>query len=150
RLSIAAFKLAATGPCRIKFGRKSRSIDVEDMNLLAGRTAPAGVTESPLQDGLERIERIGHTFDGLIESARAVRHAFWSGHILTASAWSPFCPPRLFNLTVIVNGASTQTRFHARFRPACLGPRASRPPLGAPSPLVSKLRAGRPRSQGFR
>ena len=75
RLTIAAFKLAATGPCRIKFGRKPRSIDVEDMNLLARRTAPAGVTESLLQDGIERVERIDHTFDGLIEAARAFLRA---------------------------------------------------------------------------
>src|SRR5712671_2481518 len=78
RLSIAAFKLAGTCPCRVKFGRKLRSIDVEDVNLLGKRPAPAGVTESLLQDGIKRIKRIDHTFDGLIESARAVRHAFWS------------------------------------------------------------------------
>src|SRR5713101_5077989 len=108
RLSIGAFKLAGTGPCRIKFGRKPRSIDVEDMNLLGKRTAAAGAPESLLQDGIERIKRIDHTFDGLIESARAARHVFWSGHVLTASIWSPFRPPVL-NLTVIVNRASTQT-----------------------------------------
>ncbi len=109
RLTIAAFKLAATGPCRIKFGRKPRSIDVEDMNLLARRTAPAGVTESLLQDGIERVERIDHTFDGLIEAARAARHAFWSGHILAASDLVAFPSAPLLNLTVIVNRASTQT-----------------------------------------
>src|SRR6266852_946141 len=108
RLAIAAFKLAGPGLCRIKFGRQPRSIDVEDVNLLGQRTAPAGAPESLLQDGIERVKRIDHTFDGLIEPARAVRHAFWSGHILTASVWSPFRPP-VVNLTVIVNRASTQT-----------------------------------------
>src|SRR5262249_33838101 len=95
-----------------------RSIDVEDVNLLGQRTALAGVTESLFHDGIERIERIDHTFDRLIESARAVRHAFWSGHILTASIWSPFCPPRRRTLRLSSTGRQRKHRFRAEFCPA--------------------------------
>src|SRR5882672_12062027 len=136
RLAIAAFKLAAAGPCRIKFRRQPRSIDVEDVNLLGKRTAAASVAESLLQDGIERIKRIDHTFDGVIESARAVRHAFWPGHVLTASVWSPFRPP-VVNLTVIVNRASTQTPVPGGVLPSLSGSAGAFPP---PARLLRRAR----------
>src|SRR5712672_1390442 len=127
RLAIAAFKLAGARPRHIKFRRQPRSIDVEDVNLLGKRTAAASVAESLLQDGIERIKRIDHTFDGVIESARAVRHAFWPGHVLTASVWSPFRPP-VVNLTVIVNRASTQTPVPGGVLPSLSGSAGAFPP----------------------
>src|SRR5215471_18520770 len=84
RLSITAFKLARAGARRIKFGREPRAINVEHVNLLG---EPSAAPEPLLQRGIERIKRIGHTFDGLIELGRAARNGFWFGHILTASIW---------------------------------------------------------------
>src|SRR5262249_32923754 len=81
------------------------------------RTAAAGVAESLVQDGIERIKRIDHTFDRLIESASAVRHAFWPGHILTASVWSPFRLP-VVNLRLSSTGRQRQRRFPGEFCPA--------------------------------
>src|SRR5215470_11314689 len=110
RLSIAALKLAHAGACLVKFGRKPRPVDVEDMDLFGQGAALVVVSESLLQGRVQRIQCIYHPFDGLIETARAVHHIVWYGHVLAASICAPLstCPPAL-NLMVIVNRPSTQT-----------------------------------------